>query len=599
VNTRGVPRREPFAHRHRTTTVMILLALCTFIGTRSIVFVSTEREKKERTSMHSVTTNMAPKPLASTTAAATVAISVPARYTLDDDVSNRSARFPSIQERVRLYTSDWYAPPCSNDQKVRYRYSHVPLASTSTGIPNNASPCSRMSAKNGTGNSTTTTLTNNRSTTKELVVLLHSHNHENETIQTTATMALHIPNTVAPDELFVLTHPDMTAIAGSRIPSCALYRNMQPYCQDVEETLWSALERTFPISRDSTNKTTVHRTNTATTNYERPPVLLQFGDTEDLNAYVYALETTPTTTTTTACHLHVIHLPVLKKFRRARTREQLAQATGVSCRHQQVSSASLQQSHSLDSIPTTTSEEDSPIISTGAGSGGPQPILWKLNTARHYSKLKELPRNDIPWDQKGKYAVFRGSLTGKRRRHLHHDNAIDNDYTICQSINRCRLVYNHYNSTLLSARLTSTLGRVNRTIRGVSVKTNRRLELADMLKFKGIVILEGNDVASGLKWALASRSVVLMPRPVFTSWAMEELLEPWVHYIPLTEDLVDVERKIQWMIDNDEQARQIADRGTLWMVDLVVHSDAAREELVIEQDILRRYGAHFAERATS
>jgi hypothetical protein len=204
-----------------------------------------------------------------------------------------------------------------------------------------------------------------------------------------------------------------------------------------------------------------------------------------------------------------------------------------------------------------------------------------------------LPCNDIPWDQKGKYAVFRGSLTGKRR-HPHHAN--DDDYTVCQSLDRCRLVYNYYNSTLLSARLTSTLGRVNQMIQGVSVKTNRRLALADMLKFKGIVILEGNDLASGLKWALASRSVVLMPRPVYTSWAMEELLEPWVHYIPLGEDLVDVERKIQWMVDNDEQARQIADRGALWMVDLVVHSDAAREELVIEQDILHRYLAHFAER---
>jgi hypothetical protein len=148
--------------------------------------------------------------------------------------------------------------------------------------------------------------------------------------------------------------------------------------------------------------------------------------------------------------------------------------------------------------------------------------------------------------------------------------------------------------------LINTFGRVNQTIRGVTVYTNHdRLSLAQMLKFKGIVILEGNDVSSGLKWALASRSVVLMPRPTYTSWAMEELLEPWVHYIPLAEDLVDVEEKIQWMVDNDLAARQIANRGALWMVDLVDHPDAAREELVIEQDILRRYGAHFAERATS
>jgi hypothetical protein len=41
-------------------------------------------------------------------------------------------------------------------------------------------------------------------------------------------------------------------------------------------------------------------------------------------------------------------------------------------------------------------------------------------------------------------------------------------------------------------------------------------------------MIAGNDVASGLKWALFSQSVVLMPPPNHTSWAMEELLEPWV-----------------------------------------------------------------------
>jgi hypothetical protein len=79
---------------------------------------------------------------------------------------------------------------------------------------------------------------------------------------------------------------------------------------------------------------------------------------------------------------------------------------------------------------------------------------------------------------------------------------------------------------------------------------------------------------------------------MYFSGPRRELHEPWVHYVPLA----DVERKIQWMIDNDEQARQIADRGALLTVDLVVHSDAAREELVVDQDILRRHGVHFAER---
>jgi len=42
----------------------------------------------------------------------------------------------------------------------------------------------------------------------------------------------------------------------------------------------------------------------------------------------------------------------------------------------------------------------------------------------------------------------------------------------------------------------------------------------------------GNDVASGLKWMLASNSVVFMPPPRVETWAMESLLQVfWCHMV--------------------------------------------------------------------
>lgn len=79
----------------------------------------------------------------------------------------------------------------------------------------------------------------------------------------------------------------------------------------------------------------------------------------------------------------------------------------------------------------------------------------------------------------------------------------------------------------------------------------------------------------------------------YTSWAMEELLEPWVHYIPLNEDLSDVEEKMQWVIDNDNEARRIAHRGTLWISDLIYHPDAQRDDEKIFDETFHRYKAHF------
>lgn len=105
--------------------------------------------------------------------------------------------------------------------------------------------------------------------------------------------------------------------------------------------------------------------------------------------------------------------------------------------------------------------------------------------------------------------------------------------------------------------------------------------------------LEGNDVSSGLKWAMVSRSVVLMPKPRFTSWLMEELLEPWVHYIPLAEDLSDVEAKVQWMIDHSIEAQRISYQARLWILDLYFHPQAAEDDRTINMEILGRYLSHY------
>lgn len=107
------------------------------------------------------------------------------------------------------------------------------------------------------------------------------------------------------------------------------------------------------------------------------------------------------------------------------------------------------------------------------------------------------------------------------------------------------------------------------------------------------ILLSNEDVASGLKWSLLSQSVVLMPPPKHTSWAMEELLEPWVHYIPLSESLSDVEEKMQWVVDHDDDARKIAERGSLWMQDLVFHPDAAEDDKLVQEEIIRRYLQHY------
>jgi hypothetical protein len=217
-----------------------------------------------------------------------------------------------------------------------------------------------------------------------------------------------------------------------------------------------------------------------------------------------------------------------------------------------------------------------------------QPIIWKLASHRHFKNLPFVHQFDTPWDHKLPRAVFRGQLTGA----YSNFNKTLSDEENCSNMVRCSLVLSTAKSHLIDAKLTTTRNRLPNEIHGVQIVSSK-VDIQYMMRYKAIIMLEGNDVASGLKWSLLSQSVVMMPKPKHTSWAMEERLEAWVHYVPLSDDLEDVEEKMQWVLSHDDEARRISERASLWMDDLVFHPDAARDDRLIKEEILRRYAAHY------
>jgi Glycosyl transferase family 90 len=214
------------------------------------------------------------------------------------------------------------------------------------------------------------------------------------------------------------------------------------------------------------------------------------------------------------------------------------------------------------------------------------PIIWKLETLRHWNPIEPSILQDTIWENKTAMATWRGAFTGTAHHKTSDTNMTELEH--CQENRRCRFVLNHAKSKLIDAGIDNTLGFISDTVNGVII-TKERLSMAAIQGRKAIISFEGNDVASGLKWSLLSQSVVLMPRPTRTSWAMEELLEPWVHYIPMADDGSDAEEMVRWMIDNDEKAKQIAERSTLFMYDLLYHPDAERENREVSEEIVRRY----------
>ncbi|GMI05977.1 hypothetical protein TrVE_jg12773 [Triparma verrucosa] len=106
--------------------------------------------------------------------------------------------------------------------------------------------------------------------------------------------------------------------------------------------------------------------------------------------------------------------------------------------------------------------------------------------------------------------------------------------------------------------------------------------------YKMLIMVEGNDVATGLKWALVSSSAVIMPPPRVVSWLMEDKLLPWVHYIPVKPTFEDLEEKVDWCLANDERCREIGQASRCFMMQFFY---SQREE-----EIQRRVWSHALER---
>lgn len=83
------------------------------------------------------------------------------------------------------------------------------------------------------------------------------------------------------------------------------------------------------------------------------------------------------------------------------------------------------------------------------------------------------------------------------------------------------------------------------------------MTIRDQLKYKFILSIEGNDVATNLKWIMSSGSLCFMPKPRFETWFLEGTLQPGVHYVQVRDDYSDMEEKVRWYVDHPQEAKQI------------------------------------------
>jgi len=182
-------------------------------------------------------------------------------------------------------------------------------------------------------------------------------------------------------------------------------------------------------------------------------------------------------------------------------------------------------------------------------------VIMKLDMVRHFFTVND----DKSFREKADRAVFRGEVNGERR-----------------SRNRLPFVERYFGNKMFD------IGTTDNVYTQYNVG---KLSIQEHLDFKFIMSLEGNDVASNLKWVMSTNSIAVMPRPKCETWFMESRLKPDYHYIEVKDDFSDVEEKLQYYIDHPEEGEAIVEHAHEWVAQFL---DSSREKL-ISLLVLKKY----------
>jgi hypothetical protein len=197
-----------------------------------------------------------------------------------------------------------------------------------------------------------------------------------------------------------------------------------------------------------------------------------------------------------------------------------------------------------------------PIITKTRPAGESLNVLLNLDKNRHWESIKEVQSDDIPFNQKDNKLIWRGAPNGFLSSTTRPSRKI-----------LVETYWNHPNEMI-------DIG-FGQNFNGINGKGRKTIK--SQLQSKFLISVEGGDVATGLKWMMYSNSVVLMPKPTMCSWFMEDMLEPYVHYIPLKNDFSDLEEQYNWCLNNLDKCEEISKNGTKYVEQFL---DEEKEKLI-------------------
>ena len=181
-----------------------------------------------------------------------------------------------------------------------------------------------------------------------------------------------------------------------------------------------------------------------------------------------------------------------------------------------------------------------------------------------------------PWDTKRPQAFFRGGDAGK----------VVDDMTGDFGNTRMRAIFfSAAFPSLLDASLTAIRHPPMLEAYKQLGKTLCRAEIETHFYYKYLLDVDGHaNTYSRCRWILLSNSVLLKVGSSYSQWYYRAM-KPWVHYVPVREDLSDLQEALDRCIANDDLAYEIANRGRT--LGSEIFSSHAVENYIVQ--LLREY----------
>lgn len=201
---------------------------------------------------------------------------------------------------------------------------------------------------------------------------------------------------------------------------------------------------------------------------------------------------------------------------------------------------------------THVPDEPTIVKSRPISVGDTNSVLMQLDKNRHFY----FPDDQLAFSAKRPMAVWRGQINNERRAELVRSFA---GHPLCD------------------------VGAVGRIRKDLIEKPF--MPVHDQLAYRFIISIEGHDVATNLKWGMASNSLCMSPKLKYETWFMEGRLQEGVHFVGLKDDFSDLEDKIIYYNQHIDEAQAIIRNANAWVDEF---RDTKREDL-LSLMVLQRY----------